>query len=71
MANKKELARGLKYELAALPLFIAAPILFTIGIKAIKADNNYLFAVAGGLLTIVAIFIGFKGIKIILNALFD
>jgi len=71
MANKKEIIRGVKYEIAALPLFVAAPILFTIGLKAIKADNNYIFAIIGGILTIAAILIGAKGIKIILNALFE
>lgn len=71
MANKKEILRGLKYEFAALPLMIAAPILFTIGLKAIKADNNYLFAILGGILTIAAILVCVKGIRIILNALFE
>lgn len=71
MANRKEIIRGVKYEIAALPLMVAAPILFTIGLKAIKADNNYLFAILGGILTVAAILIGIKGIKIILNALFE
>ncbi len=71
MANRKEIIRGIKYEIAALPLMVAAPILFTIGVKAIKADNNYLFAIIGGILTVAAILIGAKGIKIILNALFE
>jgi len=52
-------------------LLVAAPILFTIGLKAIKADNNYVFAIIGVVLSIAAILIGIKGIKIILNALFD
>ena len=71
MANKKEILRGLKYEIAALPLMVAAPIAVTIGWKAIKADDNYLFAVIGGLLTIAAILIAIKGIRIILNGLFE
>lgn len=71
MANRKDIIRGVKYEIAALPLMVAAPILFTIGLKAIKADNNYLFAILGGILTVAAILIGIKGIKIILNALFE
>lgn len=71
MANRKEIIRGIKYEFAALPLMIAAPILFTIGLKAIKAENNYIFAIIGGILTIAAIVVAVKGIKIILNALFD
>ena len=71
MANKKEIIRGLKYEIAALPLMVAAPIAVTIGWKAIKSDDNYLFAVIGGLLTIAAILIAIKGIRIILNGLFE
>ena len=69
--NKKELVRGLKYELAALPLLVAAPILITIGFKAIKQQNNYLWLVIGVILAITAIILGFWGIRIILNAFFN
>ena len=69
--NKKELVRGLKYELTALPLLVAAPILITIGFKAIKQQNNYLWLVIGVILAITAIILGFLGIKIILNAFFN
>ena len=69
--NKKELVRGLKYLLGALPLFILAPILITIGFKAIKQQNNYLWLVGGIVLTIATIVIGFLGIRIVLNAFFD
>ena len=69
--NKKELVRGLKYELAALPLLVAAPILITIGFKSIKQQNNYLWLVIGVILAITAIILGFSGIRIILNAFFN
>jgi hypothetical protein len=69
--NRKELVRGLKYELGALPLFIAAPILITIGFKAIKHQNNYIFITVGILLGLTAIILGILGIKIILDALFN
>jgi hypothetical protein len=69
--DRNELVRGLKYELATLPLLIAAPILITIGFKAIKQQNNYLFLIAGIFLAIIAIVLGFLGIKIILNAFFN
>lgn len=69
--DKKELVRGLKYELATLPLLIAAPILITIGFKAIKQQNNSLYLIAGIILAITAIVLGILGIKIILNALFN
>ncbi|WP_372745467.1 DUF6095 family protein [Lutibacter sp.] len=69
--NKKKLARGIKYEVAALPLLLFAPILITIGYKAIKLNNNYLWLIAGILMAIAAIVLGYLGIKIILDALFD
>lgn len=69
--NRDELVRGLKYELIALPLLILAPILITIGFKALKLQNNFLWLIVGIILAIVAIILGFIGIKIILNAFFN
>lgn len=69
--DREELVRGLKYEAAALPLLIIAPILITIGFKAIKLQNNYLWLIIGIALGILAIVIGFLGIRIILNAFFN
>jgi hypothetical protein len=69
--DRNELVRGLKYELATLPLLIAGPILITIGFKAIKQQNNYLFLIVGIVLAITAIVLGILGIKIILNAFFN
>lgn len=69
--NRKELARGLKYELGALPLLLIAPILITIGFKAIKQQNNYSWLVVGVLVAIGAVVLGFLGIRIILNAFFN
>ena len=70
-SNKNELIRGLKYELAAFPLLLLGPILITIGFKAIKHQNNYLWLIAGIIIAISAIIIGFIGIRIILNAFFN
>ncbi|MDV7188530.1 DUF6095 family protein [Lutibacter sp. TH_r2] len=69
--NRTELVRGLKYELVALPLLIIGPILITIGFKAVKQSNNYLWLIAGVFIAITAIFLGFLGIRIILNAFFN
>ncbi len=69
--DRKELVRGLKYVMATLPLLVAAPILISIGFKAIKLQNNYLFLFVGIVLAITAIVLGILGIKIILNALFS
>lgn len=69
--DRKELVRGLKYVLATLPLLVAAPILISIGFKAIKLQNNYLYLIVGIVLAITVIILGILGIKIILNALFN
>jgi len=69
--DRKELMRGLKYELIAFPLVILAPILITIGFKAIKQENNYLWLITGVLAAITAMIIGFLGIRILLNAFFS
>lgn len=69
--DRNELLRGLKYELIAFPLLIIGPILITIGLKAIKHQNNYIWFGAGVLFAIASIIIGFLGIRIILNAFFN
>jgi uncharacterized membrane protein len=69
--DRKELFRGLKYNLIALPLLIIAPIMITIGFKAIKSQNNYLFLIVGIILGIAAVLIGFRGLQIIANAFFN
>ena len=69
--DRKELVRGLQYELVALPLLILGPILITIGFKAIKLQNNYLWLIFGIILATTSIILGFLGIRIILNAFFN
>ncbi len=69
--NRDELIRGIKYEAAALPLLLLAPVLITIGFKALKLQNNYLWLIIGIVLAISAMVLGFIGIRIILNALFN
>lgn len=66
--NRKELARGLKYELETLPLLIIAPVPVTMGFKAIKQYNNNVLLIIGILLAVTAVILE---IKIILNAFFD
>lgn len=69
--DRKELVRGLKYALGTFPLLIIAPILITIGFKAIKQQNNYSWLIAGIILALLSIILGFLGIRIILNAFFS
>lgn len=69
--DKKKLIKGLKYELAALPLLILAPLLISIGFKAIKQNLTYLWLTAGIIAALSAIILGFLGIRIILDAFFN
>ena len=69
--NKAELARGIKYELGALPLLVLGPVLITMGLKALKQQNNYLLLILGIIIALTAMFLIFKGIRIILNAFFN
>jgi len=69
--NKNELLRGLKYEFIALPLLILGPILITIGFRAIKQHQNYLWLIIGIIVALTAIILGFLGLRIILNAFFN
>ena len=69
--DRKELVRGLQYVLIAFPLLILGPVLITIGFKAIKLQNNFLWLIFGIIFAITAIVLGFLGIRIILNAFFN
>lgn len=69
--NRNELIRGLKYELIAFPLLILGPVLITIGFKAIKQQQNYLWLILGIAVATIAVILGFLGIRIILNAFFN
>jgi hypothetical protein len=69
--DRKEIFRGVKYNLIALPLLIISPIMITIGFKAIKLHNNYTFLIIGIILGIAAVLIGFLGLRIITNAFFN
>jgi membrane protein YdbS with pleckstrin-like domain len=70
-SNKNTLVKGLKHEVIALPLLLISPILISIGFKAIKQQQNYWWLIIGVILAIIAVIIGFLGIKIILNVLFE
>mgnify|MGYP001601248338 CR=1 FL=1 len=69
--DKKKLFRGLKYELMALPLLVLGPVLITIGFKALKMDQGYLWLILGIIIATAAVVLGFFGLKIMLSAFFD
>lgn len=68
--SKPTVSKGFKYFLVALPLLFGAPILITIGFKALK-DGKYLFLIIGILLGLIAVFATSKAISTIMKALFD
>lgn len=67
--SKPTISKGFKYFLLALPLLFGAPILITIGFKALK-DGKYIFLIIGILLGIIAIFVTSKAVSTIMKALF-
>ncbi|MDP3314208.1 DUF6095 family protein [Lutibacter sp.] len=69
--DRNELYRGLKYALITLPLLLISPVLITIGLKAIKAQQHYLWITIGCILAIISMYLGYTSIRIILNAFFS
>lgn len=69
--DRQELTKGLKYVLGAFPFLIIGPVLITMGFKAIKLNNNFLLLILGIITAILAVILGFMGIRIILNAFFN
>lgn len=68
--NKDEIVKGIKFLAFALPLMILGPVILTIGYRAMN-DGIYFWFIMGCILIIGAIVVAFKGIKTILNGLFD
>ena len=69
-SNKEQLTKGVKFLAIALPLMIVGPVILTIGFRAMN-DGIYFWFVIGCVLLLAAIVFTFKGIKTILNGLFD
>ncbi|MET2984379.1 DUF6095 family protein [Aureibaculum conchae] len=69
--NKPTLFGALKYLGIALPLLFFAPILITIGFKAVKKDDTYLLLVLGIVLGLAAILTTAFGLIKISRFLFD
>ena len=72
MSRKKiPVSKGLKYLGIALPLLFGAPIVITIGFKALAKNNSYLILILGIILAILAMLITAKGVSTVLRALFE
>jgi len=68
-SEEKIFFTALKHLIVGIPLLVVAPILLTMGFKAL--ENSYLLLVVGGILSILAIFLCFKGLRIIVISLFN
>jgi len=60
--NKPSFGSAIKYLALALPFLFIAPIVITIGFKALKKDGTYLFLGLGIVLALVAMIITAMGI---------
>ena len=76
--NLNLLAKGLKYLGILIFLFIASPIVLTIGYKALTKFENtpkeylsYIILFTAGILMIFTIYFAFKTFKTLLKALFN
>ena len=76
--NLNLLARGLKYLGILIFLFIASPILLTIGYKALTKFENtpkeylsYVILFTAGVLMIFTIYFAFKTFRTLIKALFN
>lgn len=69
--NKPTFFGALKYLGLALPLLFIAPIIITIGFKALKKDGSYIFLILGIILGIAAILTTAFGLIKISRAIFD
>ncbi len=72
MKDKKTLmANGLKFMAIAMLFILFSPVVITIGYKAIRLDDNYIFLIIGCVLAGIGVFLAVKGLRIILKALFS
>jgi len=69
--QKTSVSKGLKYFGLALPLLFGAPVVVTIGFKALAKDNTYFILIIGLILAIAAMLITAKAVSTILKALFE
>lgn len=69
--NKNYLKSGVALFLYALPLLFGAPVVITIGFKALKYDGNLIFLIVGFVLAIAAMILLSIAVKRILQHLFN
>ena len=69
--KKTSVTQGLKYLGLALPLLFGAPVVVTIGFKALAKDQSYIILIIGIILAIVAMLLTARGVSTIIKALFE
>ncbi len=69
--NKPTLFNALKYLIIALPLLFAAPIIVTVGFKALKLDGSFFILLLGILLALAAMTVTAMGVIKIGRYFFD
>ena len=69
--NKPSFANAFKFLALALPFLFIAPIVITIGFKALKKDGAYLILFLGIILALVAMIITAMGIIKVSRYIFD
>ncbi|MBF03947.1 MAG: hypothetical protein CMP76_11690 [Flavobacterium sp.] len=69
--NRKLLAKGIKYLSGTLPLLFIGPIVINSSFKNEESPYYPYVLAIGILISAIAIYLGFKGINIIMKSLFD
>ena len=69
--NKPSFANAFKYLALALPFLFIAPIVITIGFKALKKDGSYLLLLLGVILALAAMIITAMGVIKVSRYIFD
>lgn len=70
-STKTPISKGLKYLALALPLLFGAPIVITIGFKALHKDGYYFILIIGIVLAIIAMIMTGLGVKYVTKSFFD
>lgn len=71
MANKVLLQKGVKYLFGALPLMFIGPSVIYNAFMNQHTNWHYLVLAIGILVCILSVYLGFKGVKTMTDALFD
>jgi hypothetical protein len=69
--HKTPISKGLSYLALALPLLFGAPIVITVGFKALSKDGVLWILIIGIILAIIAMIITALGVKNITKSFFD